>query len=109
MRVDGSTDRPHTLEPKPVAEFLDYLAAERNFSGHTIRSYRADLVQFCQFLCADRPLDSEIQTSADLPPLEADDCSRLAKMLLDITPQDVRAEGLSDPAHLQSVPHNAGQ
>ncbi len=41
-----------TLELPLISKFLDYLDAERNFSEHTIRSYSADLLQFCQFLAA---------------------------------------------------------
>ncbi len=33
-----------------VDEFLAYLENERNFSGHTVRSYAADLAQFAAFL-----------------------------------------------------------
>ena len=35
-----------------VEKFLDQLATQRNFSAHTVRSYTADLNQFCQFLLA---------------------------------------------------------
>lgn len=38
------------LELPVVAEFLDYLEQERNFSAHTVRCYAADLRQFCRFL-----------------------------------------------------------
>ena len=31
-------------------DFLDYLERERNYSLHTINSYRTDLLQFCQFI-----------------------------------------------------------
>ena len=31
-------------------DFLDYLERERNYSPHTINSYRTDLLQFCQFI-----------------------------------------------------------
>ena len=37
----------------PIIErFLTYLDSERNYSAHTIRSYAADLTQFCQFLAS---------------------------------------------------------
>ena len=35
-----------------IARFLDHLEGERNFSAHTVRSYCADLTQFCRFLAA---------------------------------------------------------
>lgn len=35
-----------------VRQFLKYLQTERSFSAHTIRSYAADLNQFCDFLLA---------------------------------------------------------
>ena len=34
----------------PVAAFLEYLAAERRASAHTLRAYRADLAEFAGFL-----------------------------------------------------------
>ena len=30
--------------------FMEYLATERNFSGHTLRNYRTDLKQFFLYL-----------------------------------------------------------
>jgi integrase/recombinase XerC len=33
-----------------VQDFLQYIQSERNFSVHTLRSYCADLTQFCRFL-----------------------------------------------------------
>ena len=38
----------------PVTSFLEYLAAERGASAHTIRSYAADLSDFSAFLRGDR-------------------------------------------------------
>lgn len=35
---------------KAIESFLHHLERERNFSKHTIRNYRSDLVQFCQYL-----------------------------------------------------------
>src|SRR2546422_2761001 len=37
----------------PLAVFLRYLAVEKNASRHTLRSYRTDLRQFCDYLAAD--------------------------------------------------------
>jgi len=33
-----------------VNEFLQYLQYEKNFSSHTVLSYRTDIRQFCDFL-----------------------------------------------------------
>jgi integrase/recombinase XerC len=33
-----------------VQQFLEYLKLERHFSDYTVKSYGADLIQFCQFL-----------------------------------------------------------
>lgn len=35
-----------------ITKFLEHLSGQRNFSQHTVRSYQADLVQFCQFLAS---------------------------------------------------------
>lgn len=44
--------QPHVIaQASPlVRAFLDYLKYERHFSDYTVRSYGADLIQFCQFL-----------------------------------------------------------
>jgi integrase/recombinase XerC len=44
--------QPHVLEQASplVRSFLDYLKFERHFSDYTVRSYGADLIQFCQFI-----------------------------------------------------------
>lgn len=36
--------------PPLVKSFLDYLKLEKHFSDYTVKSYGADLTQFCQFL-----------------------------------------------------------
>ncbi|HPC26696.1 MAG TPA: site-specific integrase, partial [Paludibacteraceae bacterium] len=33
-----------------IKDFLDYLKYEKNYSSHTILSYKIDLLQFCNFL-----------------------------------------------------------
>ncbi|HQY88811.1 MAG TPA: tyrosine recombinase XerC [Tepidisphaeraceae bacterium] len=44
--------QPHVIaQASPLVRgFLDYLKYERHFSDYTVRSYGADLIQFCQFL-----------------------------------------------------------
>src|SRR5947209_4386023 len=36
-----------------VRQFLDYLRLEKHFSDYTVKSYGADLIQFCQYLGGD--------------------------------------------------------
>src|SRR5689334_15028844 len=36
-----------------VQQFLDWLKLERHFSGYTVKSYGADLAQFCLFLAGE--------------------------------------------------------
>jgi integrase/recombinase XerC len=47
-------DTPTAESEKPLTplmrQFLDYLRLERHFSGYTVKSYGADLIQFGQFL-----------------------------------------------------------
>lgn len=47
--------QPHVLaQASPLVKgFLDYLKYEKHFSDYTVRSYGADLIQFCQFLRAE--------------------------------------------------------
>ncbi|HZD40126.1 MAG TPA: site-specific integrase, partial [Terriglobales bacterium] len=35
-----------------IERYVGYLRDERNLSPHTLRNYRADLSQFCEFLVA---------------------------------------------------------
>lgn len=45
------TNAPHPKNFTPlVKQFLDYLKLEKHFSDYTVKSYGADLVQFCEFL-----------------------------------------------------------
>jgi len=80
---------------KKVKNFFEYLEKEKNYSGHTLRSYGIDIIQFCRFLVLnnsakvdpDRWKDSgkEIEISPfDLP-------ENVGKMLLAAGPADVRA------------------
>jgi len=48
-RVHSSAPIPKNFTPL-VKQFLDYLKLEKHFSDYTIKSYGADLVQFCSFL-----------------------------------------------------------
>ena len=76
-----------------IEQFLEYLAAERNFSDHTIRSYSSDLLQFCRFLASeagDAGLQSA-QTAKQLPPAETLDRSRLSERILVVEPLTIRA------------------
>jgi len=77
-------------------EFLDYIQVKRNFSAHTIRSYAADLMQFCQYLAAagsGDPLQlGETATSLDkLPPLEEADVAAVEARILSVEPVEIRA------------------
>lgn len=56
-----------------IRDFLQYLQYERNYSAHTVLSYRTDLLQFCSFL----GIDPE-----DFHPVE-------------VTPEEVRQWSLS--------------
>jgi len=76
-----------------IEQFITYLEVERNFSGHTVRSYRADLTQFCQFMTAlaDAPLGVDTLTSEDLPGEDALDVTRLMHALPAVTATEIRA------------------
>jgi integrase/recombinase XerC len=50
-----------------LADFLRYLALEKNASAHTVKSYREDLTQALQFL-AERPGAPKVLTPAVLTP-----------------------------------------
>ncbi len=76
-----------------IAQFLDHLENQRNFSTHTIRSYCADLTQFCQFLAAGNGHARgarQTPDAKDLPP--ADQIARrpLTHKLLEVAASDVR-------------------
>jgi len=79
-------------EPRPLKRFLDYLEAERDFSAHTIRSYRADLIQFCRFLAAQMDGEPGEEWTVEHLPAEEDlDTGRLSDAILALTPQQGRA------------------
>jgi integrase/recombinase XerC len=75
-----------------ISEFLDYLDGQRGFSAHTIRSYGADLVQFCRYLLAG-PAEAEGPdglTSDDLPGEEELDGGAVTAALLAVQPLEIR-------------------
>jgi len=76
-----------------IEQFITYLEVERNFSGHTVRSYRADLTQFCLFLAAlaQAPLSADALKSEDLPGEDSLDVDPLTRALPAVTPTEVRA------------------
>ncbi len=75
-----------------IAEFLEYLSGQRNFSDHTVRAYQADLIQFCQFLAAAPDgLRREGLSAENLPPAEDLKPSPLSRRLLAVAPADVRS------------------
>ena len=76
-----------------ISAFLDYIESQRNFSAHTLRSYTADLTQFCEFLQA---LQAGPAACADLaanalPPLDDAHADAVSAHLLAIEPMEIRA------------------
>lgn len=78
------------IELPLIGKFLDYLERERSFSAHTIRSYQADLLQFCQFLCTDGDT-MELSASELLPVDDLLDRPDIADRILTATPLRLRA------------------
>ncbi len=75
-----------------ISAFLTYLEAERNFSEHTLRSYTADLAQFCQFLEAMDGDNSTLPESVNDLPEETDvPPDVLSQHILDLQPLEVRS------------------
>ncbi|MBL7134847.1 MAG: tyrosine recombinase XerC [Phycisphaerae bacterium] len=77
-----------------VARFLEYLESQRNFSAHTVRSYCADLTQFCRFLAAGNGQaggNREPVSAKDLPAAEGIARRPLTGKLLAVAPADIRA------------------
>ena len=79
-----------------IRKFLNYLQTERNFSIHTIRSYSADLAQFCQFLVSTEDIDALAAEPTFLKleqflPVDHLSPERLTKRILTITPMEIRS------------------
>lgn len=77
-----------------ISAFLEHIEAERNYSAHTIRSYSADLLQFCRFVSigADEALAAcETLTAKQLPQLDEGDWKNLSQRIMDIEPLEIRA------------------
>lgn len=82
-----------------IDQFLEYLARERDFSPHTVRSYAADLAQFCQFLLGGAMTSDRYAIPADSEPPDGQAAARqpevppevLESRLLAVTPMDVRS------------------
>ena len=78
--------------------FVSYLDSERNFSAHTVRSYSADLVQYCGFLWF-RANNSapgfgeaaETITVEDFPDIEELPEETLEGLILSAEAMDIRA------------------
>jgi len=85
------------FSPEVIQRFLDYLDSERNFSPHTVRSYAADLSQFCAFLGAlDKAAeagspDATKLTAQQLAHTEQTSLKHLAAKLSSVSPTVVRA------------------
>ncbi len=84
---------------KTVKAFFEHLEKERNYSSHTLRSYRTDIRQFCWFLVLKDSADSgdidpqELRAprSAVEIPLSSPPSDKLGRRLLEIKPADVRS------------------
>jgi integrase/recombinase XerC len=81
------------IELPLISKFITYLEVERNFSAHTIRSYSADLTQFCQFLCAAGSAGAAAAelSSEKLPPPDELPAGTLQKALPAVTSVEVRS------------------
>ena len=73
-----------------IGRFLDYLDAERHFSVHTVRSYSADLIQYCRYLAAIAVDGPDERTTEDLPPAEDLRPGAIRRAILAARPLDVR-------------------
>ncbi len=82
----GNSDA--SLATKPVCAsvraFLEYLQLEKHFSQHTVKSYLADLAQFCQYIAG------EIGRSTQVAPQNIKTLEELDKRLTSVEPANVR-------------------
>jgi integrase/recombinase XerC len=77
-------------ETPSTRKFLRHIGTERDFSVHTVRSYKNDLKQFCEFL-ADPGVDSAgADTDAPHPDPEAL-AQKVESQILHAGPQEIRA------------------
>ena len=80
-----------------IEQFLEYLDGERDFSAHTIRSYAADLAQFCGHLLAATDsvesvgLDRPLPAVEKMPSVDNAPPATLQQRVLAVTPTEVRA------------------
>jgi integrase/recombinase XerC len=76
-----------------IDAFLDYVQTERNYSDHTIRSYHADLEQFCRYLTcvSQNPLGAAEMTIDDLAEVVPAKEAILTEQIINLTPADVRS------------------
>ena len=76
-----------------ISRFLNHLDSERNFSAHTVRSYTADLAQFCRFLAAfdAEPPAARNLTADSLPPAADLPDRTMKRKLLEAGPTEIRA------------------
>lgn len=76
-----------------IKRFLDYVDSERNFSAHTIRSYSADLTQFCRFLAMLQTpaAGKELLSADDLPPVDELQPGSLSALLPAVSPTEIRS------------------
>ena len=73
-----------------IRRFLGYLLEQRNFSEHTVRSYQADLSQFCRFLAAGDEAGLAGLRAEDLPALQEDQLPTLTQQITSAGPEHVR-------------------
>ena len=79
------------MELPIIESFLDYLDGERNFSAHTIRCYRVDLKQFCEFLSAGAVSDAAPQGPPAVRVENGQGEASVRQRILAVTPMEIRA------------------
>jgi len=91
-----------------IQRFCDHLDAERNFSAHTVRSYAADLEQFCRFLAALDGLAPAGRGGADPSALTADDLPRIEDVPSAALAQRIPRVGATEVRAYLALMHNSG-